>query len=107
VRAEAETRLGSEVAEDAAVRELLVDTLEARSADGGDAAAARGVARARHVEAGVVQELRQERRLPERVRPDPLDPDLLDQVVTGRGRVERRHVRRPRQEAGDPLRVLE
>src|SRR5205807_6410016 len=41
VRAEAQTRLRAEVAQDPALRELPVDSLERRRADGDDAAAAR------------------------------------------------------------------
>ena len=89
----------AEVAEDLALRELLVHGRELVDVDGDGAAAALRVARARDPEAGRVGESDQQLGLAERVGADPLDADLLDQVVAGRGRVERRDVRRAGQEA--------
>ena len=57
------------------------------------------VARARDPEAGGVGEGDQEVGLPERVGADPLDADLLDQVVPGGRGVQRRDVRRAGEEA--------
>ncbi len=66
--------------------------------DGDSAAAPLTVAWTRDPEACRVCEGNQKVRLPERVRADPLDSDLLDQVVAGGPGVERRDVRRARQE---------
>src|SRR4051812_2940483 len=78
VGAEPQAGVGSEVAEDLALGELLVDGLESGRARGDRAAAAGGVARAADLEAGVVEELDQELRLADRVLADALDTDLLD-----------------------------
>src|SRR5205085_4780333 len=43
----------------------------------------------------------------QRVRTDPLDADLLDQVVAGRARVQRGDVRRPGQEPRNAVRILQ
>ena len=48
------------------------------------AATPRGVARTSHLQSRVVGELDQPLGLAKRVLPDPLDTDLLDQVVAGR-----------------------
>ena len=85
--------VGPEVADDLPLAELLVHGLELRRAHRDRAAAARSIARAADLEAGLVGEVDQQLRLPDRVLADPLDADLLDQVVARGRRVERRHVR--------------
>ena len=73
-----------------ALRQLRVHGRELGDVDGDGAAAPLGLARAPDLEAGRVGELDQELRLPQRVLADPLDADLLDQVVARRRRVVRR-----------------
>ncbi len=106
VRPEADAGIGTEVAEDLALAELLVHGGELRHVDGDGAAAALGAPRAPDLEAGLVGEVDQELRLPQRVRADPVDADLLDQVVARRRRVQRRDVGRSGEEAGGAVRVL-
>ena len=89
----------TEVAEDLAFGELLVDGRELVDVDGDGAAAPLRVAGARDAEAGRVGEGDQQVGLSERIGADPLDADLFDQVVAGGGRVERRNVRRAGEEA--------
>ena len=100
VRPDPDPGAGPEVAEDLPLRELLVDGRELVDVDGDGAAAALGVARARDPEAGRVGERDQQVGLAERVGADPLDADLLDQVVAGGCGVERGDVRRAGEEAG-------
>ena len=88
-----------EVAEDLPLRELLVDGREVVHVHRDRAAAALVRTRARDPEAGGFRQPDQQVGLAERVGADPLDADLLDQVVAGRRRVERRDVRRSGQKA--------
>ncbi len=97
---------GPEVAEDLALAQLLVHRGELGHVDGDRAAAALGATRAAHLEAGLVGEVDQELRLAQRVLADPVDADLLDQVVAGRRRVQRGDVRRPGEEARRAVGVL-
>ena len=99
VRPEPDPGVGTEVAEDLALGQLAVDGREVGDVDGDGPAAPLGRARAPHLEPGRVREVDQELRLAQRVRPDAIDADLLDQVVArGAGEV-RRHVGRPGEEA--------
>src|SRR5438309_3696454 len=107
VRAEAKAGVGPEVTEDSTLGELGVNGLELRRADGDRPAAPSRVAWAAELEAGLVEELDQQLGLPERVPADPVDADLLDQVVPGGRGEERGHVRRAREEARRAVRVLE
>ena len=63
VRAEADARIGAEVAEDLPLGELLVHGRELRHVDGDGAAAPLGASRAPHLEAGLVGEVDQQLRL--------------------------------------------
>src|SRR4029077_4053748 len=107
VRSDANSGIRTEVADDLALAELLVHGLELRRADRDRANAARGVARAADLEAGLVTEIDQQLRLPDRVLADPFDADLLDQVVARSRCVERRHVRRAGQKTCRAVGVLE
>ena len=80
---------------------------EAGNADGDARPSAGLLAPARHLVARVVGQPDQEVGERERALADPVDADLLDHVVPGGGGVQGGHVRRPGQEARDPLRVLE
>src|SRR5512145_2536282 len=81
VRAEPEAGVGPEVAQNLPLGELTVDGGEVGNVNRDGAAAPLRRERAAHLEAGGVCEIDEELRLAERVRPDPLYPDLLDQVV--------------------------
>src|SRR3989442_6433428 len=107
MRPEPQSRIGPEVAEDLALVELLVHGLELGRAHRHGAAAARRIARAADLEAGLVEQVDQELRLPDRVLTYAIDADLLDQVVAGSRRIERGHVRCAGEEAADPVRVFE
>src|SRR5256885_16364672 len=76
VRAEPDARVRAEVAEDLPLAELLVHGLELGRLHEHGAATARRVARAPDLEARLVQQLDQQLRLADRVRPDALDADL-------------------------------
>ena len=67
-------------------------------------AGSRGLA---DLEAGGVEQVDQELRERERALADPVDADLLDHVVARGRRVERRHIRRAREEAPRAGGVLE
>src|SRR4029079_14831854 len=84
VRPEAQGCVGAEVAEDAALTELLVHRLELRHAHRHRAAAARGVAWRGNLEARLVGQADQELRLTQRVLADPLHADLPDQDAARR-----------------------
>ena len=73
--------------------------LEAGGEHGDRAAAPQRVARAADLEAGLVEQTDEQLGLANGIGADPLDADLLDQVIAGRGGVERGHVRRSGQEA--------
>src|SRR3954470_4782632 len=107
VRTEPQPGVRPEVAEDLTLGELLVDGFELGRPDGDGAAPALRVARAADVEARRVEEVDQQLCLLNRLRANPLDADLLDQVVSGRRRVQRRDVRRAGEEARRALRILE
>ena len=102
VRPEPDARVGAEVAEDLPLHQLTVDRRELRHVDGHGAAAAARVAGAANTEPGGVCEVDQKLCLAERVLADPVDADLLDQVVPGRCGVVRRDVRRAGQEPYGP-----
>ena len=97
MRPEADPRVRAEVAEDAARLELRVDGRRTRGrAATTDPPRRAGVARAHDLEPGCVGEVDQELRLAQRALADPLDADLLDEVVAGGPGVVRGHVRRAR-----------
>src|SRR5437870_6251242 len=81
VRPEPDPGIGTEVAEDLPLCELAVDGLELGCAHGHGPAAPGGLARTAHLESGRLEQVDQELRLSQRVGADPLDADLLDQVV--------------------------
>ena len=105
VRPETDARVGTEVAEDLPLGQLLVHGGELRDVDDHRAATALGRPRAPDLEPRLVGELDEQLRLTERVGTDPVDADLLDQVVARRPGVVRRHVRGPGQEARSAARV--
>ena len=107
VRPEAEADVRPDVEQNLARLQLGVHGLEVWNADDDRATATLRRPRADDLEAGVVEEPDEMRRLAHRVLPDPLDADLLDDLVAGRRRVQRGHVRRPGQETGGALRVLQ
>ena len=107
MRPEAQADVRPNVEQNLARLELCVHGLEVWDADDDRATATLRRARADDLEAGLVEEPDEMRRLAHRVLPDPLDADLLDDLVAGCRRVERGHVRRPGQETGGALRVLE
>src|SRR5205085_3739737 len=90
MRTEANASIGAEIADDLARAELAVDGLGLGCADCDGAAAWVRVARAQDLEAGCLEQLHEQRRLLHRALADPLDSDLLDQLVARRRRVERR-----------------
>src|SRR4051794_16085302 len=102
MRPEADARVGAEVAEDLPLRQLLVHRLELRHVHGHRPAAAFRLTWRADAEAARICTLDQELRLPQRVRANPFNADLLDQVIAGRARIERRDIRRPREESRDP-----
>src|SRR5262245_17492875 len=107
VRPEAETGVGAEVAEDLALGQLLVDGLELRCANRDRSASTGPIPGTANLEAGLVEQVDEQLCLAHRVLSDPVDADLLDQVVAGGGGVQRGHVRSAREEAGSALGVLE
>src|SRR6266540_5266918 len=107
VRPEPEARVRTEIAEDLPLAELRVHGLELGCTDGDGAAAPGGVARAADLESASLEQFDQQLGLPDGVLADALDADLLDQVVTGRRRVESGDVRRAREKASRTVRVLE
>src|SRR5512132_4002256 len=106
VRAEANAGVGPEVADDLSRAELSVDRLGLWRADHDRAAAAIRVARAQHLEAGRLEQLDEQRRLLHRALTDPLDADLLDELVARGCGVERRYVWGPSQEPGRAFSVV-
>src|SRR5215510_4207463 len=106
VRAEADACVGPEVADDLALLELTVDGRGFGGADDDGAAPAFRLSRRQHVEACRPEQLSEQRRLAQRLLSNPVDPDLADQLVTGRRRVERGHVRRPGEEASRAFGVV-
>ena len=102
VRPEPDAGVRPEVADDAPLAELAMHGGIVRRAHEHGAAAARGLARARDLEARRLEQLDEERREPERALADAIDPDLLDHVVAGARRVQRRHVRSAGQERRTP-----
>src|SRR5207253_9866536 len=102
VRPEPDARAGTEVAEDLPLRQFFVYRLEVRHVDDHGAAPPFRLARRADVESARFRELDQQLRLPDRVPADALDADLLDQVVTRRGCIERGHIRCAGEEARDP-----
>src|SRR5207248_7185377 len=107
MRPEPDSGFGTEVAENLPFGELAVDGFELGCADSDSAAAAGRIAGAPDFEAGGLEEIDQQVRLAERVRADPADADLLDQVVSSRCGVERGDVRRPREEPRGARRIFQ
>src|SRR5438105_8695285 len=89
VRPEAEARVRPVVADDLARRELRVHRLEVRYAEDDRPAAELRVARRGQLEARLVDELDEQRRLPHRVLADAVDSDLSDDLVARARRVVR------------------
>src|SRR6266550_4930153 len=109
VRAEPDParRIWAEVADDPALSELGVAGGVVGGRDGDRAAAALGLPRRDDLEPGLVTEVDQELREPERALADPGQADLLDHVVAGGRGVQGGYVRRAGEEAPRPRRVLE
>ena len=107
VRAEPQADVRTVVTDDLALFELRVDGRGVGHADDDRPAAALGLARADDLEPGLVEQAHEQLGLPHGVVADPVDADLLDDVVARRRRVERRHVRCAGQEAPRACRVLE
>src|SRR5438270_7988878 len=107
VRAEPDSGVGTEVADDPALTELTVHGRVVGGADEDRAAAPCRLARARDLEACGVERVDQELRQREGALADPFHADLFDHVVAGGRGVERGHVRRAGQEAARAGRVLE
>ena len=108
VRPEPDPGAGAEVAEDSALGELFVHRLEAGTWTVTVPPRRAGSRGERMSNPAVVGEARSAARFDaSELRPDPLDADLLDQRVAGRRRVERGHVRRPGEEAGDAVGVAQ
>src|SRR5437762_3649838 len=99
--AEPDARVGPEVTTNAAFLESRVHSGEVGHPKGDRAPAPARIPRAHNLEAGSVGEFDHELGLTQRVLADPRDPDLLHEVVTGRRRVVRGNVRRPREKARD------
>ncbi len=91
VRAEADPGAGPEVAEDAPLLELRIDRRALGHREDHRAAAPVGLAPAVDLDPGRISQVDEQARLPERVLADPIDADLLDEVVArGSGHVRGR-----------------
>src|SRR5687768_13742222 len=107
VRAEAKADAGPRIADDLSLAELFMHGLELGRVDDERPAPALRAARRQDLETGALEQASEELGLMQRVRADRVDADLFDEVVARRCGVQGGNVRRPRQEPGCAVRVLE